>query len=73
MTLSIDPCVPRNWSNFSITFRYHSALYKIRVENPSSVTRGIALTRVDGKLMPGKALIGLVDDGAEHEVLVVMG
>jgi cyclic beta-1,2-glucan synthetase len=73
MALSIDPCVPRNWSNFSIAFRYHSATYKIKVENPSSVTRGIALTRVDGKLSPGKAIISLADDGAEHEILVVMG
>jgi cyclic beta-1,2-glucan synthetase len=73
MSLSIDPCVPRNWSNFSISFRYHSTTYKIKVENPSSVMRGIALTRVDGKMLPGKATISLVDDGAEHEILVVMG
>jgi cyclic beta-1,2-glucan synthetase len=73
MALSIDPCIPRNWSNFSIAFHYHSSTYKIRVENPSAVTKGIALTRVDGKLLPGKATIGLVDDGAEHEILVVMG
>ena len=73
MSLSIDPCVPRNWSNFSITFRYHSSVYKIKVENPSNVTRGIALTRVDGNLVPGKATISLVNDGAEHEILVVMG
>jgi cyclic beta-1,2-glucan synthetase len=73
MSLSIDPCVPRNWSNFSITFRYHSSVYKIKVENPSNVTHGIALTRVDGNLVPGKATIGLVNDGAEHEILVVMG
>ena len=73
MALSIDPCIPRSWSNFSIMFRYHSTTYRIKVENPSSVTKGIALTRVDGKLIPGKATIGLVDDGAEHEILVVMG
>jgi len=73
MVLSIDPCVPRHWSHFSIVFRYHSATYKIKVENPSNVSKGIALARVDGKLMPAKATIGLVDDGAEHEILVVMG
>jgi cyclic beta-1,2-glucan synthetase len=73
MALTIDPCVPRNWPNFSIAFRYHSATYKISVENPSSVTRGIALTRVDGQMIPGKATIGLVDDGSVHEILVVMG
>ena len=71
--LSIDPCVPRNWPNFSITFRYHSAVYKIRVENPSSVTRGVALMNIDGKLVVGLTDIALTDDGAEHKILVVMG
>ncbi|MGH9703807.1 MAG: GH36-type glycosyl hydrolase domain-containing protein [Candidatus Acidiferrales bacterium] len=71
--LSIDPCIPREWSAYSITFRYHSSTYKIRVENPSSVTRGVALTKVDGNLLAGSAPISLIDDGAEHEVLVVLG
>ena len=73
MALHIDPCIPRNWSGFSIVFHYHSAVYKIRVENPSAVTRGVALIKIDGKLEAGKATIGLVDDGAEHNVLVVLG
>ena len=73
MTLKIDPCVPRNWSNFSISFRYHSAIYKIRVENPSEVTQGVALMKIEGRLLPGGADIALVDDGAEHDILVVMG
>ena len=59
MTLTIDPCIPRNWPNFSITFRYHSASYKIRVENPSSVTRGVALMNIDGKLIAGRTDIAL--------------
>ena len=73
MALRIDPCIPRNWPGFSITFRYHSAIYKIRVENPSSVTRGVALTSVDGRVMAGCADIALNDDGTEHQVLVVLG
>ena len=73
MALNIDPCIPRNWPRFSIEFRYHSAVYKITVENPSSVTRGVALMKIDGKLQAGSVAIGLVDDGAEHNVLVVLG
>jgi cyclic beta-1,2-glucan glucanotransferase len=73
MALRIDPCIPRSWPGFSITFRYHSAIYKIRVENPSSVTRGVALTSVDGRVMAGRADIALIDDGTEHQVLVVLG
>jgi cyclic beta-1,2-glucan synthetase len=73
MTFSIDPCIPRNWPRYSIRFRYHSATYAIRVENPSSVTRGVALTELDGKLLAGPANIPLADDGVEHQVLIVLG
>jgi len=73
MTFSIDPCVPRAWPGFSVTFRYHSAVYKIRVENPANVMRGVALTKIDGKLCEGSANIPLTDDGTEHNILIVLG
>jgi cyclic beta-1,2-glucan synthetase len=73
MTISIDPCIPRNWPEYSIELRYHSTIYKIRVENPSSVARGVALIELDGKLMAGHAGIPLSDDGAIHHIHVVLG
>jgi cyclic beta-1,2-glucan synthetase len=54
-------------------FKYHSSTYNIQVENPSSVARGVALTEVDGKIVPGAANIPLEDDGAIHTIRVVMG
>jgi cyclic beta-1,2-glucan synthetase len=73
LILHIDPCIPREWPHFEITFRYHSAVYEIRVENPSSVSHGVALTRVDGALHAGMADIRLADDHQRHEILVVLG
>jgi cyclic beta-1,2-glucan synthetase len=73
LTLSIDPCIPREWLGYSIRFHYHSATYKIRVENPSSVSRGVALTELDGNLLAGSVNIPLADDGAEHEIFIVLG
>jgi cyclic beta-1,2-glucan synthetase len=73
MTLSIDPCIPRNWPAYSIEFKYHSAVYKIKVENPSGVTRGVAITELDGRLQAGSANIPLVDDGAVHQIRIVLG
>jgi cyclic beta-1,2-glucan synthetase len=70
---SIDPCIPRNWPSYSIRFRYHSAVYTIRVENPSSVTRGIARIQLDGQLLADSANVPLADDGMEHQVLIVLG
>ncbi len=71
--MHIDPCIPRNWPGYSITFRYHTAIYKVKVENPMHVAHGIALTELDGKVVPGAAAIPLVSDGATHEVRVVLG
>ena len=71
--LCIDPCIPRFWAHYTIQFRYHSAVYQIRVENPRSVSRGINKVQVDGKFVPGPANIPLSDDGAEHHILVVLG
>jgi cyclic beta-1,2-glucan synthetase len=73
MMLSIDPCIPRNWPGYSIEFRYHSAIYKIKVENPSGVARGVAITNLDGKLLAGTANIPLADDGAVHNIRIVLG
>ena len=73
MSLSIDPCIPRSWPSYSIEFRYHSSVYKIKVENPSGVARGVALTEVDGKLLAGSASIPLTADGAIHTIRIVLG
>jgi cyclic beta-1,2-glucan glucanotransferase len=73
MTFSIDPCIPRNWPSYSIDFRYHSATYRIKVDNPSGVSRGVALIELDGKLLPGTANIPLANDGAVHQVHIVLG
>ena len=40
--LYLDPCIPRAWPGFEITFRYHSSRYEIVVENPHKVARGVS-------------------------------
>jgi cyclic beta-1,2-glucan synthetase len=70
--LSIDPCISRAWPGYSITFRYHSTIYKIKIENPQHVSRGIARAELDGKRL-NSANIPLVDDGYEHHVLIILG
>jgi cyclic beta-1,2-glucan synthetase len=73
MALFIDPCIPRNWPGYTIRFRYHSATYQIRVDNPSSVTRGVVMTEVGGRRFAGVAAIPLADDGALHHVRILLG
>ncbi|MCE5191584.1 MAG: hypothetical protein LLG08_07490 [Actinomycetia bacterium] len=46
--LRIDPCVPKTWTSWSVTFRDADAVYNITVENPRGVNRGVARVIVDG-------------------------
>jgi cyclic beta-1,2-glucan synthetase len=73
--LTVDPCIPRHWPGFEITYRYRSATYEISVENPLSVNRGILATKLDGRMLTGKKklLIPLTDDGTTHKLQIVLG
>jgi len=70
--LRIDPCIPRLWREFEITYRRGKTTYRITVENPHSLCRGIAEVKLDGVAQSGDD-IGLIDDEQTHEVRVVMG
>jgi len=73
-TLVIDPCAPKSWPGFTIAFRYRSAHYDIAVENPDGVSHGVSRVYLDGKALPtSDAQITLADDGASHNVQVVLG
>ncbi|MEO8259571.1 MAG: glucoamylase family protein [Acidobacteriota bacterium] len=72
--LVIDPCVPRSWTGFELTFQYHSARYEITVENPDGVSRGVRRIVIDGTVRPtAEPSFDLCDDAAVHHVQVVLG
>ncbi|MCA1734774.1 MAG: hypothetical protein LC739_01255 [Actinobacteria bacterium] len=71
--LRLDPCIPRGWRGFEVTFRYHSATYQIAVENPDGVCQGVKALTVDGIELDPTDDVGLVSDGATHSVRVLLG
>ncbi|MEJ2541937.1 MAG: phosphorylase, partial [Gemmatimonadota bacterium] len=71
--LCIDPCVPREWKGFEIAYRHGDTAYRITVENPRGVCRGVSQVSLDGTILQGGALVPLVDDGGRHQVRVVLG
>jgi cyclic beta-1,2-glucan synthetase len=72
--LLLDPCIPGAWPGFEIVYQHRSARYEIAVENPKGVSRGVASASLDGKaLAAGSARVPLADDGAVHQVRVVLG
>jgi cyclic beta-1,2-glucan synthetase len=71
--LMLDPCIPKNWPEFTITFRYHGAIYDIQVENPLHVCRGVASMELDGAAIAPGAGVRLAKDGLSHTVKVILG
>ncbi len=72
--LFLDPCIPRAWRGFEITFRYRSARYEVVVENPRGVARGLSSLELDGAPLASDSMyIQLADDGAAHRIRVVLG
>jgi cyclic beta-1,2-glucan synthetase len=69
--LRIDPCIPRDWPGYELTYRHGETSYRIRVGNPDGVNRGVRVVTLDGEVLPGEE-IPLLDDGQQHEVEVLM-
>jgi cyclic beta-1,2-glucan synthetase len=71
--LAIDPCIPRVWTQFEIVYRFGASAYRITVENPDRVCRGVSSINLDGTALSPEALVPLSDDGREHRIQVVLG
>jgi cellobiose phosphorylase len=69
--LRVDPCIPADWSEFTVVRAFRGAIYRIRVTNPDHVCRGVGRVTVDGLEVDG-TLLPVFGDGQVHEVEVVM-
>jgi cellobiose phosphorylase len=70
--LSVEPAIPRNWTEYELTYQRGRTLYHIKVENPHGVSGGILSVELDGVLLPRNE-IPLQEDGALHEIRIVLG
>jgi cyclic beta-1,2-glucan synthetase len=72
--LRVNPCIPRAWSGYEITYKHGSSRYHIAVENPQGVNRGIVRASLDEREIPGAPCdISLTDDGSYHYVRITLG
>jgi cyclic beta-1,2-glucan synthetase len=71
--LVFDPCIPRAWRSYSISYKHENTRYEITVENPNGVSRGITMIELDGERQLNGNSITLKGDGQEHQVRVVLG
>jgi cyclic beta-1,2-glucan synthetase len=71
-TMSVNPCIPTLWPQFSFEWTVGRTRYRFTVSNPGHQSRGISSAELDGVSVDARA-IPLEDDGRTHEVLIVLG
>ena len=70
--LRFDPCIPKEWQEYRVTFRRCGSTYEILVENPQGVNHGVKRVELDGQPLGGE-WIQLAENGGKHTVRVIMG
>lgn len=71
--LVFEPCIPKEWRGYNISYQHENTCHDIKVENPNGVTRGIVTIELDGIRQLNGNCITLQDDGQRHQVWVVLG
>ncbi len=70
--LSINPCVPKGFGDFTLTRAFREGVYNITVKNPQNVEKGVVSLEVDGVKVDGH-VIPYVKGKTEYNVTVTMG
>ena len=71
-TISINPCIPTIWPQYSLHWVVGRTRYRFTVSNPDHRSGGIRSAELDGIAVDASA-IPLKDDGHEHDVTIVLG
>ena len=69
--LQVDPCIPRSWREYEITYKRGSTTYHLTIENPHGLNRGVAKIELDGVGLTTPEVL-LAEDGKHHSVRVVL-
>ncbi len=70
--LKINPCIPKSWPGYDLSYRFGKTIYRIRVDNSAGVNRGVKKVLLDEREIPG-GKIPLEDDGKAHNAVIYMG
>ncbi len=54
--LRVDPCIPSDWKQFTVTRRFRNCEITIEVDNSSSIMKGVNRLEIDGKAIDGNLI-----------------
>jgi cellobiose phosphorylase len=76
--LIVAPCIPSKWRSYRVQRRFRGAHYKIEIQNPDAVSRGIRSILVDGTPMEHfhpstEVVLPVFPKDSLHEILATLG
>ena len=69
--LSIKPCIPKDWKEYKIRYKYNNSIYNIYVSNPKCKNTGIEEMRLNGEIVKENK-IKLEDNNKVNEIKIIM-
>lgn len=47
--LKIEPCIPKEWKEYQIQYKWKESIYNIKVQNPEGKNSGVSKVTLNGK------------------------
>ena len=69
--LKIEPCIPKDWKEYQIKYRYKNSIYNIKIKNENGKNTGVEKFYLNGKEVEEKEII-LNGEGGIYEVEIKM-
>jgi len=70
--LLIEPCIPSDWPEYSIDYRFGETIYHIHVEKLGDAYSAVSRVSMDGRCL-SDYVIPLCADDDEHEIIIILG
>jgi len=69
--LSIEPCIPKDWKEYSIQYHYGSSIYNIKIKNPDGKNIGVSKFIFNGNVLEEKK-VKMFDNNKVNEIEIIM-
>ncbi len=69
--LKINPCIPNDWKEYTVKYKYGDSIYHIHVRNPNSKCNGITSFKLNGQEIKEKQII-LTPTGGIYNIEIEM-
>ena len=68
--LRIDPCIPKEWKDYSVTRKFRGATYFIHISNPNEKCKGVKSIKINGEKINGNIIP--VQKPGEYKIEIVL-